>query len=108
MPRLLVSCRQPYHLRREDAQEWLTREFEAVLRRDDLQAARLTRLRDPSSQSSSTCEWLVEFRLETAASSRALVRGAAFGELVADLRLLGMAPIVVVADDCEAVELRPS
>jgi hypothetical protein len=108
VPRLLLICRHPYHLRREDAQAWLTRELEAVMRRDDLQGARLTRLRNPISQSSSSCEWLVEFRLETGANSRVLMRGAAFSELVADLRLLGMAPMVALADDAGAVELRPS
>jgi hypothetical protein len=108
VPRLLVICRHPYHLRREEAQGWLTQELEAVLRRDELPGARLTRLRNPSSQSSSCGDWLVEFRLETGASSRALVRGAAFAELVADLRLLGMAPMVALADDSGAVELRPS
>jgi hypothetical protein len=108
VPRLLLIFGHPYHLRREEAQAWLTQELEAVLRRDELQAARLTRLRNPSSQSSGSCDWLVEFRLETAASSRALVRGAAFGELVGDLRLLGMAPMVVLADDSDAVELRRS
>jgi hypothetical protein len=108
VPRLLLLCRHPYHLRRDDAQAWLRREFEAVLRRDQLQGARLTRLRIPSSRSSSSCDWLVEFPLETVASSRGLVQGTAFREVVADLRLLGMAPIVVLADDSGAVELRPS
>jgi hypothetical protein len=108
VPRLLVLCRHPYHLPRADAQAWLTQEFQAVLRRDELQRARLTRLRSPFSRSSSSCDWLVEFRLETMASSTPLVQGNAFRELVADLRLLGMTPTVVVADDSKAVELRPS
>jgi hypothetical protein len=108
VPRLLVLCRHPYHLRRQDAQAWLTQEVEAVLRRDDLPGARLTRLGTPSSQTSSSAGWLVEFDLETGAASTALARGGALAELVADLRLLGMAPTVIAPDDRSAVELRPS
>ena len=106
MPRLLVICRQPYHLRRQDAETWLAQEVETVLRRDKLQGARLTRLRNPTSETSSSCEWLIEFCVETGASSSALGRGGALRELVADLRLLGMQPTVVLADDREAIELR--
>jgi hypothetical protein len=108
VPRLLVLCRHPYHLRRQEAQAWLSQEVETVLRRDELQRATLTRLQSPSSQSSGSCEWLVEFQLGIGASPTAMSRGGALAELVADLRLLGMAPMVVLADDAEAVELRPS
>jgi hypothetical protein len=106
--RLLVICRHPYHLRRDDAETWLAQEVEAVLRRDELQSARLTRLRNPTSDSASSCEWLIEFRVETGAGSRLFASDAAFRELIADLRLLGMTPTTVFADDREAIELRPS
>jgi hypothetical protein len=105
---VLVLCRHPYHLRRQEAQAWLSQEVETVLRRDELQRARLTTLRSPFSQSSTSRDWLVEFQLHAGASSRAMSRGGALAELVADLRLLGMAPMVALADDAEAVELRPS
>jgi hypothetical protein len=107
VPRLLVLCRHPYHLHRREAQAWLSEQVETVLHRDELQVATLTQLRSPSSQSSSGGDWLVEFQLHTGASSMALSRGGALAELVADLRLLGMAPMVALADESEAVELRP-
>ena len=44
VPRLLVLCGNPYHLTRQDAQAWLSEELEAVVRRDGLAGARLTRL----------------------------------------------------------------
>jgi hypothetical protein len=106
VPRLLVLCRHPYHLRRQGGQAWLRQELEAVLRRDELKRATLTRLRNPSWQSSSSCDWLVEFQLETGSISTAMPRGGALAELVADLRLLGMAPTVALADDADVVELR--
>jgi hypothetical protein len=103
-----VLCRNPYHLRDQDAQAWLSEELEAVVRRDGLPGARLTRLANPPSSHSATCSgWLVEIRLASAAPATAMQRGGAFGELVADLRLLGMAPMVIVPDDRSAIELRP-
>jgi hypothetical protein len=107
--RLLVLCRHPYHLRDADAQSWLSEQLEAVVRRDGLQGATLTRLANPpSSHSASSSGWLIEIRLGTAATATDMQRGGAFGELIADLRLLGMAPIVIAPDDRSAVELGPS
>jgi hypothetical protein len=108
VPRLLLICRHPYHLHRGDAEAWLRNEVETAVRRDELRGARLTRLRSPSSESTITADWLVEFGLDTGAHSRALGRNGAVRELVSDLRLLGMEPMVVLADDCDAIELRPS
>jgi hypothetical protein len=108
VPRLLVLCRHPYHLGRADAQAWLRRELEGVMRRDELQCARLTRLGHASSPWANSFDWLVELRLDAAHTSTATERGGALGDLVADLRLLGMAPTVVLADEREAVDLRPS
>ena len=49
--------------------------------------------------------WLVEFRLDNTATTAAMLRRGALGELMADLRLLGMAPTVIVPDDSSTVEL---
>ena len=106
VPRLLVLCRDPYHLPRGDAQAWLRLKLEAVMRRDEIRAARLTRLRPASEEWSSSFNWLVELRLEAGSSSTALRRSGALRDLVADLRLLGMAPTVALADDADALELR--
>jgi hypothetical protein len=105
VPRLLVLCRQPYHLHRQEAQGWLRQEIEEVLRRDELPAARLTRLGSLSAGWESGFDWLLEFRVEAGGMSTATEPSGAFCELVADLRLLGMAPAVVLADDRGAVEL---
>ncbi len=108
MVRLLVLCRDPYHLSLEEAQEWLRGELEAVVRRDGLDGATLTRLRDPSSAWARDFDWLVEFRLNESLYAAALGRGGACAELLADLRLLGMAPAVALADSGEAIQLEPS
>ena len=109
MPRLLVLCGNPYHLTRQDAQAWLSEELDAVVRRDGLPGARLTRLASPPfSPPASSSGWLIEFRLDSAATMAAMRRRGAFGELIADLRLLGMAPTVIVPDDGSTVELHGS
>ena len=109
VPRLLVPCSNPYHLSRQDAQAWLSAELEAFVRRDGLEGATLTRLASPPfSPPTSSSGWLVEFRLDSAARAAAMQRRGAFGELIADLRLIGMAPTVIVPDDDSTVELRPS
>ena len=108
MPRLLLLCRHPYHLRWRDADGWLRRELQTALRRDGLDGARLTRLESASSHSARSFDWLIEFRLDRQLASAAMGRGGACEELVADMRLLGLAPEVALADDRDSVELRPS
>jgi hypothetical protein len=107
MARLLVLCRRPYHLPPKEAEAWLRQELEAVLQRDGLEGATLTRLENPSAQWTRSFDWLIEFRLSGLAST-AMGRGGACGELLADLRLLGMEPAVALADERVAIPLRPS
>jgi hypothetical protein len=106
--RLLVLCRHPYHLHRDDAQGWLRAELEAVVRRDGLEGATLTRLSNPSAEWVRDFDWLVELRLDEGLYAAALGRGGACAELLADLRLLGMEPAIALADAREASQLRPS
>ena len=103
MPRLLVLFHDPYHLRAPDAQAWLKQELTDVLRRDQLQGARLTRLGSDSPQSRGGFYWLLELNVDPETAGK---RGGAIGELVADLRMLGMAPMVAVADDRNSIDLR--
>jgi hypothetical protein len=107
MARLLVLCRSPYHLPGEDAEAWLKDELEVVLRHDGVEDATLTRLTNPSAQWPRSFDWLIEFRLSGLAST-AMGRGGACGELLADLRLLGMTPAVALADERVAIPLRRS
>lgn len=105
MARLLVLCSHPYHLHREDAQAWLSEALEAVVRRDGLDGATLTRLENPSAQWPRSFDWLVELRLDEGRYGTALGSGGACAELLGDLRLLGMGPAIALADPREAVEL---
>ena len=106
MVRLLVLCRAPYHLPLAEAEDWLRQTIEQVLARDELKAGRLTKLTSPSRHSRREWDWLIELRLEGLPGG-ALGRGSACCELLADLRMLGMAPEAVLAEANRATELRP-
>ncbi len=102
VPRLLVLFHDPYHLNEGEARAWLRQEVDALLVHEELEAARLTRLGSATSQPHGGFDWLLELSVERNAGNP----GAAIGELVADLRLLGMAPTVAVADDRNATDLK--
>jgi len=108
MSRLLVLCRHPYHLPREEAEAWLRQELELVLQRDALRAARLTSLESACADWNRGWDWLIELQVGDGAPTAALARGGACGELLADLRLLGMSPVVALAPDRNAIELSPA
>jgi hypothetical protein len=99
--RLLVLFHDPYHLRVAEAQAWLEREVASVVRRDQVDRATLTRL-GTFPQSRGGFDWLLE--LGVAPAPETSPRGAV-AELVADLRLLGMRPLVAVADDRHSIDL---
>jgi hypothetical protein len=99
---MLVLFHDPYHLNKGDALAWLQKELEAVLRLDELEAARLTRLGAAGAQPRGGFDWLLEFNIDRAAGHpRSAIR-----DLVADLRLLGMAPMVALADERDAIDLK--
>ncbi len=106
MPRVLVLCRDPHHLRPDETKAWLAEEVETLLYGDPFTKVVLTRLEDASPQWAREFDWLIELRIEGDPTWRQLGPGGGCGALVADLRLLGMGPVVAVADEREAVELR--
>ena len=108
MLRLIVLCRHPYHVPRDDAEPWLRQELATVLRREGLNCASLTRLTNPSHEWARDFDRLLEFRVRGGRFTSAMGPGGACAELLADLRLLGMEPAVAVADDRDAVELQLS
>jgi hypothetical protein len=99
----LLLFRDPYHLQEEDARSWLEDEVAAVLRRDGISHAKLTRLVPPSSHAYGGFDWLLELHAPSGTES---AWREDLAVMVGDLRLLGMAPLVAVADDHNAVELQ--
>jgi hypothetical protein len=100
--RLLLLFHDPYHLGADEARAWIEEEITGILRPDGLRRAKLTRLGIPSSGVGGF-DWLLE--LQAAPGADESPRGD-LAEIVADLRLLGMAPQVAIADDDNAIELQ--
>lgn len=105
--RLLVLCGRPLHLAADDADRWLESEVRDLVA-DDL-VARI----DFISLSSASLAWgrqwdyLLEIHLREGSDPNALVRSAACSGLLGDMRLLGMRPTVLVADDGHAISRMP-
>jgi hypothetical protein len=98
VPRLLLLFHDPYHLDADEARAWLRQEIAGVLSSDGVERATLTRLGEE--QTSGGFDWLLEFGVAPGQNTQRVV-----GDMVADLRLLGMSPLVAVADDRNALEL---
>ena len=64
----------------------------------------LSRIDNPAVRGGSSWTWLIEMHLDRAEDAVHAARGRACRELVADLRLLGMHPCLVLAADTRPVE----
>jgi hypothetical protein len=104
--RLIVLCRHPYHLHREEASSWLAGEVRAVIRDDALPSGRLTLLRRAGEHAGDGWGWLIELQLP--GTDATIARHSACAGLLADLRLLGMSPRATIADDAETLEVHLS
>jgi hypothetical protein len=105
MAELLLLCRHPDRFSPQDAEAWLTQELDWVVRRDNLDGATLTALYNLGEDWTRPFDWLIEFRLSEGSFTAALAPGGGCGELVADFRLLGMTPVVALADSKNAIEV---
>jgi hypothetical protein len=100
--RLMVLWARPYHFTAQQAERWARDEVRALLEVDAIHSAELTRLESASARHGCDWDWLLE--LEISLPARDTVDRGPCGELLADLRLLGMRPAVLLA--AENVELK--
>jgi hypothetical protein len=64
----------------------------------------LSRIDNPALRGGSSWNWLIEMHVDRAEDAVHAARDPACRDLVADLRLLGMHPCLVLADVTQAVE----
>jgi hypothetical protein len=100
--RLMVLWTRPSHFTPLEAERWARDEVGALLAVDAIHSAELTRLESASARHGCDWDWLLE--LEISLPARDTVDGGPCGEWLADLRLLGMHPAVLLA--AENVELK--
>lgn len=96
MERVLVFWSRPAHLSADEAEAWVREELEGLLRRGDVARAGLTRLEPASSRHARPCDWMLELELPPGADVATCLDSRLWKEWLADLRLLGMRPSVMV------------
>jgi hypothetical protein len=103
MVRLMLFVSRPYSLSAEQAVRWM-HEQAAPLAATGAERVELIRLGAPGVDGGSDCEWLIEMHYRRVEDAAGAARNGPCRDLIADLRLLGMQPRLVVADTGEPVE----
>jgi hypothetical protein len=96
--RLLIFWTQPQHLSAAEADAWVRGELRKVTGLAGVERAELTRLRSRSERFAAPHDWMLELHLAPGAAAADYVEAQPCAEWLGDLRLLGMRPVVVVAD----------
>jgi hypothetical protein len=104
VPRLMLFVRRPYVLSEAEAALWMREQAAPLARAGAVERVELIRLRSPAVSGGADCEWLIEMHCRHREDAVRAARDRTCRELVADLRLLGMQPRLVVADGNEPLE----
>jgi hypothetical protein len=102
--RLMLFVRRPYALSEEEAARWMREQAAPLAAVSAIERVELIRLQAPALSGGADCEWLIEMHCARGEDAARAARDAACRDLVADLRLLGMQPRLVVADGNEPLE----
>jgi hypothetical protein len=94
----MLFIRRPYHLSEEEADQWLGGQAAPLARTAAVKDVEMSRLRNPAAGGGDDWDWLIEMHCDGVEEAERAAREDACRELVADLRLLGMHPSLVLAD----------
>jgi hypothetical protein len=100
--RLMLFARRPYHLSEQEADRWMRTQAAGLVQSAAVGRVQVSRLRHPGARASDW-DWLIEMHFDDAADASRAAREQACRDLVADLRLLGMRPSLVLADGTRAL-----
>ena len=100
----MLFVRRPYALSQEEASRWMREQAAPLATTNGVERVELIRLQAPALGRGADCEWLIEIHCERADDAARAARDAVCRDLVADLRLLGMQPRLVVADGSEPLQ----
>jgi hypothetical protein len=101
---LLLFARRPYHLSDKEADGWMRNQAASLSVAPGVARVELSRVQSPSARAGASWDWLIEMHLEHAGDASEAARDAVCRDLVADLRLLGMNPRLVLADATRPLE----
>ena len=99
-----MLVQRPYHLTSEESEEWLRSQAEELARITGVRFVDMTRLASVSLGFGREWDWLLEAHLDADMDPLHTVRDAACAGLLADLRLLGMRPAVVITERTATLE----
>jgi hypothetical protein len=100
---MLFVCR-PYHLSDDEADRWMRSQAAPLVDAAAVDSVRLSRLQAPAAWGGGDWDWLIEFYCRGAEEARRTAREEVLRDMVADLRLLGMNPRLVLADGTRLLE----
>jgi hypothetical protein len=96
--RLMLFVRRPYHLSEQEGDAWMHGQAVPLAQAATVESVHVSRLHGPGPQGGHDWDWLIEMHCEDAEAARQAARAEACRDLVADMRLLGMQPRLVLAD----------
>jgi hypothetical protein len=102
--RLLLFARRPYHLSDAEADRWMRTQAASLVRIAAVNSVDLSRIDTPAVRGGEGWDWLVEMHVDRGEDGVQAARDPACRDLVADLRLLGMQPSLVLADGTRPLE----
>jgi hypothetical protein len=102
--RLLLFIRRPYHLSEGEADRWLGSQAASLVGTVAIKDLQVSRLRNPAARGGGDWDWLIEMHCDGVEEAERAAREDVCRDLVADLRLLGMNPSLVLADDTRPLE----
>jgi hypothetical protein len=102
--RLMLFVRRPYHLSEQEAHRWMQAEVAPLVQSESVRGVQVSRLQAPAVRGTGEWDWLIEVHYDDAEDAGRAARQEVCRDLVADLRLLGMQPRLVLADASEPLE----
>jgi hypothetical protein len=104
MARLLLFVQRPSVLSDGEATRWMREQAAPLARIDAVRRVEVTRLQAPALRGGRDWHWLIEMYCEDGGDAARAARSEVCRDLVADLRLLGMQPSLILADGTEPLE----
>ena len=102
--RLMLFVRRPSVLSEQEAVSWMRREAAPLATLTAVDRVEVTRLQAPALRGGTDWQWLIEMHCPSGDDAARAARDDACRELVADLRMLGMQPSLIVADGTEPLQ----
>jgi hypothetical protein len=101
--RLLLFVGRPNALSETEAVRWMREQAAPLARMEPVSRVEVTRLQAPALHGGRDWQWLIEMYCERGEDAARAARDEACRDLVADLRLLGMRPSLVLADGTDPI-----